>query len=193
MTDSARVRALELAVGRFMDLPEILNAAHKFAEFIHAGTVGATESPKASAATSTSEKTGPSSAPVTTGNLSTTAPTVPGSASTDSQQASTPRAEDRVPKAPPKRTSKEVGKKPAPAAESQAATTTATTASPSEKVLTLDDVRTQLVAVQTKAGTKEKVFEIIKKHSKDGGHSLASLEAAQFGNVIASAKAYLAS
>ena len=102
------------------------------------------------------------------------------------------RAEDRVPKDPPKRTSKEVGKKPAPAAASPAETTTATTASPS-KVLTLDDVRAQLVLVQTKAGNKDAVFALIKKHSKDGTHTLSALEQPKFGNVIADAKAYLAS
>lgn len=167
MTDSARLRALELAVGRFMELPAILDAAHKFAEFIHSGTVGATEHhPKGSAAPAAETEQVTKEEPVK-------------------------RAEDRVPKDPPKRTSRQVGK-PAPAAASAAETTTATTASPS-KPLTLDDVRAQLVLVQTKAGNKDAVFALIKKHSKDGTHTLSALEQPKFGNVIADAKAYLAS
>lgn len=173
-TRSIREIALGEAVGLchaklFTKAEEVVDAAQQFLSFLEGR-----DSPKAAASDAT-----PAADPVTSASVSTATGT----------QAT--RAEDRVPKDPPKRTSRQVGK-PAPAAASAAETTTATTASPS-KPLTLDDVRAQLVLVQTKAGNKDAVFALIKKHSKDGTHTLSALEQPKFGNVIADAKAYLAS
>lgn len=97
------------------------------------------------------------------------------------------RAEDRVPKDPPKRTSKKVGSGQ-PAAASAESPATAVAAKP----LTDTDVRDALVKVQTKAGTKDKVLELISKHSAGGAKSLSAVPPEKYAALIADAKAFLA-
>jgi len=112
--------------------------------------------------------------------------TAPGPATAPTEAAAAPRAEDRVPKDPPKRTSRQVGK------SAPAAAPPASTASPTEKPLTLDDVRNALVQVQTKAGNKQAVYDIIGKHTPKKETTLGALLPGKYADVIADAKAFVA-
>lgn len=75
----------------------------------------------------------------------------------------------------------------AAAAEDSGIPATAATASPSEKPLTLDDVRVKLVEVQTKKKSPDAARDLIAKFSKDGVKALSGLDPSNYGKLIAEA------
>jgi hypothetical protein len=61
-----------------------------------------------------------------------------------------------------------------------------------EKPLTIDDVRAQLVLVQTHCGGKDAVFALLGKHTSDKSTVISKLPVESFATVIAEAKALVA-
>lgn len=174
--------------------PDVLTNAAAFYEFLESGknaAPAADKSPASSTATTESAKSSAgaaspkgkrrAAAPATTPAATESA----AAASTETANAS-PSEEDDLfggPKAEAATTA---------ATSTKAAESSSTSAPKKEKKLVLDDVRAQLVEVQTNCGGKDAVHELLKQFTTGGVTIISKLPEENFAKIIAAAKAKVA-